>query len=136
MKQSLSGCLLPFSKKHIIGAVEHVSDELLQQIVQRLVAALHPLEIHLFGSHATGKTHQHSDIDLLVVMPDDVGELRELTIFGYKALRHMGVPKDLVLIYQRDMDRLASVKFSLPYQVASEGKLLYAAPAASRATVV
>src|ERR1019366_1800739 len=111
--------------------VQHLPEELLQQIVQRLVAALNPLEIHLFGSHATGKTHKHSDIDLLVVMPDDAGTLRELAVRGYRALRYMAVPKDLVFYHRRDMERWAGVKFSLPYQATTQGKLLYAASTAS-----
>jgi len=38
--------------------------------VARLVAQLDPLEIWLFGSRARGDHAAHSDIDLLVVLPD------------------------------------------------------------------
>ena len=115
--------------------MKQIPDELLQQIVQRLVDALHPLQIWLFGSHASGRTHQHSDLDLMLVVPDDAGELDDLTAQGYRALRHMGIPKDLMLFYQRDMRYWAPVKFSLPYEATRNGRLLYAAEQPTRATV-
>src|ERR1019366_5211621 len=108
--------------------VQHLPEELLQQIVQRLVAALNPLEIHLFGSHATGKTHKHSDIDLLVVMQDECTEDNiKLAKRGYPALRGLCAPVELHFWNKREMHKWASVKFSLPYEATRKGRLIYAA---------
>ena len=38
-------------------------------IVERIVALQEPDKIYLFGSYALGKTHDKSDIDLLIVAP-------------------------------------------------------------------
>ncbi len=42
----------------------------LNEIVQRIVEAVHPLRVVLFGSAARGEMGPDSDIDLLVVMPE------------------------------------------------------------------
>src|SRR2546426_11700823 len=44
---------------------------LLENITQRLVTEFQPEQIFLFGSHAWGTPDEDSDIDLLVVLPDD-----------------------------------------------------------------
>ncbi len=100
----------------IIHVVKELPDELLREIVQRAVAVLHPLEIYLFGSHASGKTHPHSDIDLLIVVPDDAGDGIELAKRGYPALRGLFAPVELHFWTQREMRKWAGVKFSLPYE--------------------
>ena len=71
--------------------MQPVTDELLEDIVDRLVEALHPQAIYLFGSHASGKAHPHSDVDLLVVVDDDAGDLYDLAGRGYVVLPNTGV---------------------------------------------
>jgi hypothetical protein len=41
----------------------------IRKYVRRVVETFHPEKVILFGSHAYGKPHQDSDVDLLVVMP-------------------------------------------------------------------
>jgi len=45
--------------------------EVLPEVVQRLVAALQPEKIILFGSYANGRPTLDSDVDLLVVMQSE-----------------------------------------------------------------
>jgi predicted nucleotidyltransferase len=115
--------------------VRELPDELLREIVLRAVAVLHPLEIYLFGSHASGKTHSHSDIDLLIVVPDDAGGSIELAKRAYPALRGLFAPVELHFWTQREMCKWASVKFSLPYEATQKGRLIYAAGAGAGAAV-
>ncbi len=100
---------------------------MLDEIVNRLVEALNPLKIYLFGSYAHGMPHRHSDLDFMVVVADDAGDHHELVGRGYIALYGLAVPIDLVVQYRRDMDRWSAVKFSLPYEATQKGKLVYAA---------
>jgi len=46
-------------------------DEHIEQLRQRIVAALNPKQIILFGSHARGEARPNSDVDLLVVHDTD-----------------------------------------------------------------
>ncbi len=45
-----------------------VTEEVLAEIVRRIVAALHPEKIILFGSYAYGRPSEDSDVDLLVLL--------------------------------------------------------------------
>lgn len=47
-----------------------ISQEVLDQIIQRVVAVAQPDTIILFGSAARGEMGPHSDVDLLVVKSD------------------------------------------------------------------
>jgi uncharacterized protein len=115
--------------------VKNVPDELLQQIVQRLVAALHPLEIYLFGSQASGKAHKHSDVDLMVVVADDAPDTFELAQLGYPALAGLLVPAELHFVRNQDLAKWTPVKFSLPHEAARKGRLIYAAGPADHSAV-
>ncbi|RIK75979.1 nucleotidyltransferase domain-containing protein [candidate division KSB1 bacterium] len=48
-----------------------LSQEVLQEIIQRIVAAYAPEKIILFGSYAYGEPHADSDIDLLIIKETD-----------------------------------------------------------------
>jgi predicted nucleotidyltransferase len=43
----------------------------IDQAVKSLVQVLKPRKVYLFGSCAAGRFHDGSDIDLLVVVPDE-----------------------------------------------------------------
>ncbi len=101
--------------------------ELLDEIVKRLVESLHPLEIYLFGSHAYGKPHKHSDLDVLVVVPDGAGDRHKLATRGDAALWGILVPVDIVVFHRSEMDKWVPVRLSLPGTVVRKGKRVYAA---------
>lgn len=71
--------------------------------------ALRSEAIYLFGSHAYGTPHPHSDLDLLVVVNDAAGDLHDLAVRGGAALRGLRIPKDILVCYQSDMERWAPV---------------------------
>ncbi len=47
--------------------LEPVTPELLAEVVRRIVAAIAPEKIILFGSYAYGTPHEYSDLDLFVI---------------------------------------------------------------------
>jgi predicted nucleotidyltransferase len=106
--------------------MKEISPGMLDEILSRLVETLHPLEIYLFGSHARGTPHPDSDLDFLVVVPDDAGDRHELAGRGYIALYGLSVPIDLVVQYRHEMERWGAVRFSLRYEARQKGKLVYA----------
>ena len=52
----------------------------IDELVRRIVAAVQPRRIRLFGSAARGEFRRGSDIDLLVIMPD--GTHRPIALQG------------------------------------------------------
>lgn len=101
--------------------------ELLAEAVQRLVAALQPERIYLFGSRARGDAEPDSDFDLLIVVPEVVGSPYPLHQQAYGALGGLGAPVDVLVVSRARFERQRGVVASLPATVEREGRLLYGA---------
>lgn len=99
--------------------------ELLDQITERLVAALKPEQIILFGSYAYGEPTEDSDIDLLVVVADADEPRYRRARQAYKALRGISIPMDVIVMTREEVQRKVNVHSSLVSQAIREGKLLY-----------
>ncbi|MGH2352186.1 MAG: nucleotidyltransferase domain-containing protein [Chloroflexota bacterium] len=108
-------------------AAAEAADPILPEIVRRLVAAVDPERIYLFGSRARGDARADSDYDLLVVTRPDTGHRREVVRQAYDALWGLGVPKDIVVVPSDWFEWMRSAAASLPATVEREGRLLYAA---------
>jgi len=102
-----------------------LDSNLLNEIVQRLVDALHPEKIYLFGSHAYGQPNDDSDVDLLIVINDSDTFDRDKIVEGYRALREFHIPKDIVVVPQSQFDKRSRWLSSIERVVIDKGKLLY-----------
>jgi hypothetical protein len=70
--------------------------EALQAVVQRLVEALQPASIYLFGSRAEGRARPDSDFDLLVVFDDEAPNADANYDEVYAPLLGMGIGCDVI----------------------------------------
>ncbi len=102
-------------------------DAVLSEIVRRLVEAYQPERIYLFGSLARGTRTPDSDYDLMVIVPDHAPPERRRSRLAYQVLRGTGVAADVLVWTRQAFERRRSLRSSLPYTIAGEGKLLYAA---------
>ncbi|HEY5626831.1 MAG TPA: nucleotidyltransferase domain-containing protein [Nitrospira sp.] len=105
----------------------HANDPVVEQIVHRLVGALSPERIYLFGSHARGDAGTNSDYDVLVVVPDSTLPRYRRDQAAFDALIGLGVAKDVLVLTHDEFERQRSIVCSLPATVEREGVLLYAA---------
>ncbi|MBI5085382.1 MAG: nucleotidyltransferase domain-containing protein [Acidobacteria bacterium] len=100
--------------------------EVIEEMTRRLVEYYRPVRIYLFGSEARGEAGPDSDLDFLVVVPDDTPEPIMRSGEVYSRLSGLGMPKDVIPWRQSDFDgRAAHVVASLPATVVREGRLLY-----------
>jgi predicted nucleotidyltransferase len=99
----------------------------LDKLVRRLAATYHPDRIYLFGSAACGDATADSDLDFLIVVPDDAAPERRTGRLGYEALWGLPVAADIVVWTRSAFDRRCRVPASLPATVLREGRLLHAA---------
>ena len=102
--------------------------DVVPEVVERLVEFYRPEKIYLFGSAARGEYGPDSDLDFLVVAPDDCP--KEIRAAGaiYQKLRGLDVAVDVVPWRRSDFEgRAAAVVASLPATVLREGKLVYVA---------
>jgi uncharacterized protein len=98
--------------------------EVLDEAIRRLIAAIEPDKIFLFGSHVWGTPHLQSDVDLMIIVPDGVSG-HQLAVRGHIALVGMPFAKDLIVKSSKDFDLFRGVQGSLTHKVAHQGKLIY-----------
>lgn len=99
----------------------------LSEMVRRLVAALRPERIYLFGSCARGEDTLDSDFDLLLVVPASSLPRYRRDQEAFRVLLGVGAPKDIVVFTREEFERKRKVVCSLPAMVEREGVLLYGA---------
>ena len=104
-----------------------LTEETLAEITRRLVAALSPRAIYLFGSHLYGTPHADSDVDLLVAVSEAELAQDDLDERGYRALRGLFLPIELHIVGRRQFERRAATPASFEHEVSTKGRLLYAA---------
>lgn len=97
-----------------------------QDLVRRVVLAVQPLRIILFGSAARGDASPYSDIDVLVVVNEGTHR-RKTAQHIYRALLGFGLPVDVVVATTSDLERYCNSPALVYRQALKEGKVLYAA---------
>lgn len=103
-----------------------ISTERIQTFVDSVVREFQPERIILFGSHARGDAGPDSDVDVLVIMPQN-GKTRHQQTVEIHAKCHPGFPVDvLVRTGQEFAERLAMRDWFMQ-DIAKEGAVLYAA---------
>jgi predicted nucleotidyltransferase len=102
------------------------SNEQLDEIVQRIVDAVHPERIILFGSAASGGMGPDSDVDVLVVMPEETNR-RRVAAFLHTQL--FGIPFSVdILVATPSLLEKNKDNIGLIYRtILAEGRELYAA---------
>jgi predicted nucleotidyltransferase len=101
------------------------TEDVLPEIVRRLVDEFDPEEIILFGSRAWGQPRPDSDYDLLVIVSDTHEKPTRRATRGYRCLRGIRVPTDLIVSTRAEFDRFRRVPASLEAAILGRGKVLY-----------
>ncbi len=102
-------------------------DPIVSVLVRRLVEIYHPDRIFLFGSSARGDAGPDSDYDIMVVVPDSAPPHLVDCAPAYRALRGLGIAKDILVWTRTEFDKRLHLKASLPSTILREGILLHAA---------
>ena len=105
--------------------MRELTEELLDQIKARIVKAVDPERIYLFGSHAGGNADQDSDVDLLAVVQDTNRSTREIAIEGRQGLWDLNVPVDLVVCTESEFRKWRDVKNNVINEAACFGRIVY-----------
>lgn len=96
--------------------------EIVREVVARLIDYYRPERIYLIGSTARGDDRPDSDLDFVVVLPDDAP--REKVVGGQVHQRLRGIPAsvDVVPFRRSTFEARASWLMSLPAIALREGK--------------
>lgn len=118
-------------KDPTIKGMVPVTDALLNQMVQAIVAEVDPEQVILFGSRGRGDAREDSDVDLVVVEAEPFGKTRSRRLEAarvYEAVAGFDALTD-ILIYSRD--EVEYWRDSVNHVLARalrEGKVLYERP--------
>lgn len=102
------------------------SKEKLDDLLERVISAVHPLRIILFGSAARGEAGRHSDIDLLVIVPDGSHRRKTAQII-YHHLFGFNTPVDVIVATPSDIDKYKDSPGLIYREALRGGRELYAA---------
>jgi HEPN domain-containing protein/predicted nucleotidyltransferase len=105
-------------------AVETEREAPIAEMTRRIVERVNPLQVILFGSRARGDQRRGSDVDLLVIVPDDQDRDKAWRKVN-DAVRKVRVPNDVLVTMPREISRYGNL-IGLVYRPAlRQGTVLY-----------
>lgn len=101
-------------------------DSNIQAALNVLVPAMQPEEIYLYGSRARGDAKEHSDYDFFVVMPDNAPKYKIDLFYTHSLTSSLDICADVTPCRKFYFEKDKSLLGTLGYNVAHEGKRIYA----------
>ena len=102
-----------------------ITPELIEKVVERIVNAIDPDKIILFGSFSNGKPHEYSDLDLFIIK-SGIDNRLELQGQVYSLFWDYSVPMDILIKTPKQVAQaIESGNSFLKYEVLEKGKVLY-----------
>jgi len=100
-----------------------------EKLVRRIVDAVRPEKIMLFGSAAKGEMKPSSDVDLLVIKAGDYHHI-EIAQRIYSALGRRDFAVDITVATPEEVEKYRDEYCLILYAALREGRVLYDAQAA------
>jgi uncharacterized protein len=114
------------------GAFPSVTEDLLREVVRRILSAGSPAKIVLFGSWARGQARPDSDLDLLIIEASDLPRHRRARRHRM-ALLGLFPAKDIVVWTPDEVAQWQYVPNAFITTILAEGRVLYERSDQSRA---
>jgi len=99
--------------------------KLQNEIVDRIVNAIHPLKIILFGSYAYGNPAPDSDVDLVVVTETQLPK-RQTSVALWNLLGNIPLPKDIIIASREEFEFYSQEAGSVLRTANEKGVVIYA----------
>lgn len=106
-------------------AMKSLDPALINDVIRRIITALQPEAIYLYGSHAYGQPDQDSDVDLLIVVRNSSLPPHRRAIAVYQLLRGLFLPVEIKVVTRAEFERRARWLSSIERVVKEKGKVLY-----------
>jgi predicted nucleotidyltransferase len=95
-------------------------------LLSRIIEAMRPVQIWLFGSRARGGARPTSDWDLLVIMPDDATDDDLDLMHAWQTVRDLRIPADVIPVRLCEFEEARGHAGTLVRTVVGEGRRIYA----------
>ncbi len=106
------------------GVAMGLDEEIIQEIVRRILTVAKPDKVILFGSAAGGRMTRDSDIDLLIVEPR-IADQRQEYVRVRRALSGIRFPFDLLFITTEWFEASKDVIGGIAYPAHRYGRVIY-----------
>ena len=100
-----------------------LDQQILDDIIRRIVEVAQPEKIILFGSAARGDMNRHSDVDLLIIK--EGADALELMGEIYMNLDGVGAAVDAVVVTPDDVERYKDSHAVIVKPALQEGRVVY-----------
>ena len=104
--------------------MQRITEQLIEEIKDRIVSAVQPEKIIVFGSYAYGTPSKESDLDLLVIMPSDEPMHSRVTKIR-KLVRDIHIPKDIIVYTPQEVEKWKDASAAFITTVVRKGKVIY-----------
>ena len=101
------------------------NQQILDDIIQRIVEVAQPERILLFGSASRGSMDRNSDVDLLIIKEGGDPDLRARI---YERLYGVGVAVDAILVSPADVERYKDSHALIIKPALQDGMVVYESP--------
>ena len=101
------------------------NQEILAEVIRRVVEVANPEKIILFGSAARGDMTCNSDLDLLIIK--EGGDPLDLMGQIYMSLQGVGAAVDAIVVAPEDVERFKNSHALVIKPALLEGKVIYEA---------
>lgn len=96
------------------------------RLLERIIEAMRPDQIWLFGSRARGGARPTSDWDLLVVVSDDSSDEELDLMHAWQLIRDLRIPADVISVWRSEFEEARDHVGTLVRTVVGEGRRVYA----------
>ena len=103
-----------------------LDQKIVKEIISRILAVIQAERIIIFGSAASGKMTQDSDIDLMILQSAP-GDPRRESVRVRQALMDLDYPFDIVVMATERFEESKGVIGGLAYPAHKYGKVIYEA---------
>jgi uncharacterized protein len=103
-----------------------IDEQVLQQVVKRIVAASKPSRVIVFGSYGRDNADEDSDLDIMVIKPEVANKGAEMARL-HEVVGDVGTGVDVLVYSDEEFERRSRVPGTVLYWARKEGRPVYEA---------
>jgi predicted nucleotidyltransferase len=102
-----------------------VSSQKIKKVTEKIVKEYKPEKIILFGSHAWGKPHPDSDVDLFIVKKSKKRQIDRMRELRMKLIGNNFPPMDLLIYTPGELSKRLAIGDFFVREIIEKGQVLY-----------